>query len=199
LGIDADLISAAAEQSAPEEVSVPSAKEIGDWVRSLPGAEKDAIITRLIAGDAPHLSFEVRRRASLEINGGARSDPRQPRTAGEILARAEIIAAERKRKEAERRAREKAARERAEAEMKSKRLASLAGKENDLWSTVDKLIATKQPRRYDEALAIVQDLRDLAEIKGTGADFKFRLGALHRNNSTKIALIERFRKAKLLE
>jgi len=72
LGIDADLISATAEHSAQERVSVPSAEQIGEWVRGLPSAEKDAIITRLIAGDAPHLSLQVRRRATLEISSRAR-------------------------------------------------------------------------------------------------------------------------------
>ena len=50
----------------------------------------------LIEGDDPHVSAEVRQRAIFEISG-SRSDERLGRTAGEILARAEIIAAERKR------------------------------------------------------------------------------------------------------
>ncbi|MGH7823760.1 MAG: hypothetical protein ACREQ7_01075, partial [Candidatus Binatia bacterium] len=120
------------------------------------------------------------------------------RMAGEIIARAEIIAAERKKEEAERRAREKARRERAEAEERKKRLESLAGKENELWATVDRLIATKQPRRYDEAVSLLQDLHDLAKLQGKGRDFKFRMGALQRENSGKSTLMERFRKAKFL-
>ncbi len=197
LGIDADLIAAAAERSPEQQVSSPSRKEIDEWVRTLPSAEKDAIVVRLIDGDDPHLSSEVRRRAIFEISG-RRSDERLGRTAGEILARAEIIAAERKKKEAERRAREKAMRERAEAEARKKRLESLAGKENELWATVDRLIATKQPRRYDEAVSLLQDLHDLAKLQGKGPDFKFRMGALQRENSGKSTLMERFRKAKFL-
>jgi hypothetical protein len=199
LGIDADLISAAAERSADQQAPTPSRKEIGEWVRTLASAEKDTIVTRLIDGDNPHFSAEVRQRAIYEISGGARSDERPARTAGEIFARAETLAAERKKKQAEQRAREKARRERAEAEERKKRLESLAGKENNLWSTVDKLIATKQPRRYHEAVCLLQDLHDLAELRDQGSDFKFRMGALQRENSAKSALIERFRKAKLLE
>jgi hypothetical protein len=197
LGIDADLIATAAERSPEQQVSTPSRKEIGDWVRTLPSAEKDAIVVRLIEGDDPHLSAEVRQRAIFEISG-RRSDERLGRTAGEILARAEIIAAERKKKEAERRVREKAVRERAEAEARKKRLESLAGKENELWATVDRLIATKQPRRYDEAVSLLQDLHDLAELQGRGRDFKSRMDALERRNSGKSTLMERFRKAQLL-
>jgi hypothetical protein len=197
LGIDADLIAAAAERSPHEQVFTLSRKEIDEWVRTLPSAEKDAIVVRLIDGDDPHLPAEIRQRAIVEI-GGRRSDERPGRTAGEILARAEIIAAERKKKEAERHAREKAMRERAEAEARKKRLESLAGKENEIWATVDRLIATKQPRRYDEAVSLLQDLHDLAEMQGKGPDFKFRIGALQRENSGKSTLMERFRKAKFL-
>jgi hypothetical protein len=198
LGIDTDLIAAAAERSSNQQVSIPSRKEISDWVRTLASAEKDAIVMRLIDGENPHLSAEVQQRAVFEISGGGRSDERQARTAGEILARAEIIAAKRKKEEAERRAQEKARRERADAEARKKRLEALAGKENDLWATVGRLIATKQPRRYDEAISLLQDLHDLAEMQGKGRDFKFHMGALQRENSGKSSLIERFRKAKLL-
>ena len=197
LGIDADLIAAAGERSPEQQVSTPSRKEIDEWVRTLPSDEKDAIVVRLIEGDDPHLSAEVRQRAIFEISG-RRSDETLGRTAGEILARAEIIAAERRKKEAERRAREKAMRERAEAEARKKRLESLAGKENELWATVNRLIATKQPRRYDEAVSLLRDLHDLAELQGRGPDFKFRIGALQRENSGKSTLMERFRKAKFL-
>ena len=70
LGIDADLIVAAAEHSPEQQVSTPSRKAIDEWVRTLPSAEKDAIVVRLIDGDDPHLSAEVRRRAIFEISGG---------------------------------------------------------------------------------------------------------------------------------
>ena len=196
LSIDTDLISAAAERS-PEQVSTPSRKEIDEWVRTLRSAEKDAIIVRLIDGDDPHLGAEIRRRAIFEVSG-ARSDEGSGRTAGEILARAEIIAVQRKKKEAEWRAREKAMRERVEAEARKKRLESLAGKENELWATVAKLIATKQPKRYDEAVSLLQDLHDLAELQGNRRDFKVRIRALQRENSAKTALMERLRKAKFL-
>jgi hypothetical protein len=84
-------------------------------------------------------------------------------------------------------------RERAEAEARKKRLESLAGKENELWATVDRLVATKQSRRYDEAVSLLQDLHDLAERQRKGPDFKLRLGALQRENSGKSSLMERFR------
>jgi hypothetical protein len=82
--------------------------------------------------------------------------------------------------------------------VRRKRRESIAGKENELWATVDRLIATKQPRRYDEAVSLLQDLHDLAELQGKGRDFQFRMGARQRENSGKSSLMERFRKTKFL-
>jgi hypothetical protein len=105
---------------------------------------------------------------------------------------------ERKKNEAEKRARENAETERAETEARKKRLESLARREKDLWSMVDKAIATRQPRRYDEAVSLLRDLHDLAELKGKGSEFKARMDVLQQVHSGKGALIERFRRAKLL-
>jgi hypothetical protein len=199
LGIDFDLVAAAAESSEDEQLPMPSKNQIDEWVRNLPIAAKDAIVTRLIDGDDLHLAAEVRRRAILEMNGSGQTVERPRRTAGELLARAEALASERKKKEAATRAREKSERERKEAEARKTRLESLAGKENNLWSNVDKLVSTKQPRRYDEAVSIVRDLHDLAQLKGKFSEFESRMSALRQTHSAKGTLIERFRKAGLLE
>jgi len=199
LGMDFDLIAAAAELSVNEQLPVPSGNWIDEWVRGLPTTEKDAIVRRLVGGDDLHLGVEIRRRAILAIGGKGQADERPPRTVGELLMRAETIAAERKKKEAEKRAREKAERERKESEARRKWLKSLAGKENHLWSNIEKLIATKQPRRYDEAVSTLQDLRDLAQLKGRIAEFKSRINALQQAHSATGTLIERFCKAGLLE
>ncbi len=55
------------------------------------------------------------------------------------------------------RAAEKARREREQAEKRKKHLGSLAGRESSLWAKVDELIATKLPKRYDEAVSLLQE------------------------------------------
>jgi hypothetical protein len=58
------------------------------------------------------------------------------------------------------------------------------------------LIATKQPKRYDQALILLADLRDLAaRNKETG--FLRRLEALRAEHSQKRTLISRLHKAGL--
>ena len=77
-------------------------------------------------------------------------------------------------------------------------LQSLVGKEDALWAEVDKLIATRQPRRYDEAISILQDLRDLADIQGSTFKFSVRLGELCSAQIKKPSLVKKLRKVNLV-
>jgi len=101
-------------------------------------------------------------------------------------------------KEAEQRAREKARHEREQAEERKKHLESLVGKESGLWAKVDELIATRQSKRYDEAVSLLQDLHDLADMEGKSSGFSLNMSELHREHTRKTTLVDRFRKAKLL-
>lgn len=82
--------------------------------------------------------------------------------------------------------------------MRKAYLESLVGKQDDLWSKVEALIATKQPKRYDEATSLLQDLRDAALIAGQSHRFSSRMEALGREQGRKPTLLDRFRKANLL-
>ncbi len=46
-----------------------------------------------------------------------------------------------------------------EAEIRVKKLEAMVGKENILWSKVEDLIATRQPKKYDETVSLLLDLR----------------------------------------
>jgi hypothetical protein len=198
LRIDDDLIAAAAECSPGKQAVGLSGKEICGWLLNLPSKEKDAILARLIEGNDPHLAAELRQRAILDMRGVENPAKGPRRTAGDIIARAETLAETRRKKEAEQRAREKAKIEREKAERRKKHLESLMGKEGNLWAKVDELIATKLPKRYDEAVSLLQDLRDLVAMQGKSSDFSSRMRALNNEHAKKPSLVERFRKAKLL-
>lgn len=118
------------------------------------------------------------------------------RTLAELLREAEHAGHERRRAEAEKAAQEKARREREAAAVRIKQLDKLAGTESALWKRVEQLVATKQLKRYDEAVVLLTDLRDLAARKD-GADFHRRLEALRVEHARKPTLIERLRKAGL--
>jgi uncharacterized Zn finger protein len=76
-------------------------------------------------------------------------------------------------------------------------LESLRGKETNLWNKANQLIVTKRPRNYDEAISILQDLRELAEKDGASPAFYQRMQSLYRDHASKPSLLERLQKAKL--
>jgi hypothetical protein len=115
---------------------------------------------------------------------------------GALLAAAEEHAEVRLRLEAQERAKEKARRERAAAVARAAYLEGLAGSEQKLWTEVETLIATKQPRSYDRAVELLVDLRDLAARK-KGGDFLLRLTALRQANERKPSLLERLQRVGL--
>ena len=80
---------------------------------------------------------------------------------------------------------------------RARRLDRLAGHEDALWCRVDDLIAARGPRRYDEAVALVADLRDLAARFDADAGFGVRLDALRDRHARKAAFIGRLRAAGL--
>lgn len=198
LRIDSDLIAAAAEQSAAQPNTSLSRSEIADWISNLPATEKDTLLARLIAGDDPHLVTKLQQQALDSAFGPASSSSEPRRTAAEILERARILGDARRAKEAVERARKKASREREAAKMRKKHLESLVSKESTLWSEVHQLIDTRHPKRYDEAVSLLQDLHDLAELQRDEGGFRMKMSALRTKHERKSSLVERFRKAKLL-
>jgi hypothetical protein len=74
---------------------------------------------------------------------------------------------------------------------RQKHLAALAGREPELWTQVEELVATKLPKSYDLAVQHLVDLRDLVVRKGEEADFVGRLAALCEAHSRKPAFIRR--------
>ena len=198
LRIDRDLIAAAVECSPGEPAASISEMEIDAWVSNLSSQTKDTLLANLIKGDDPHLAAELQQRTILEMRSGEMPTKSPRRTAGEIISRAEALVNARKKKEAEQRARERASRQRERAERRKQYLGSLVGKESHLWVKIDKLIATRQPKLYDEAVTLLRDLLDLSDMQNTSSDFSARMDALHSKHARKTTLVERFRKAKLI-
>ena len=116
-----------------------------------------------------------------------------------LLERARILGNARREKETVERSRKKAQRDREAAEKRRKHIDSLRGKEPMLWSEAHQLIGTRQPARYDEAVSLLQDLHDLAELTGDEDTFHTKMSALHNEHARKSTLVERLRKVRLLD
>ena len=196
--IDIDLIAAAAEQSTPLANASLSTKELADWIADLPPTAKDTLLARLIASDTPHLALELRQQALDAARDGVPS-PRAPRrTVASLLERASVLGEARAKKVAAQRARESAKKERAETARRKKHLESIRGREDSLWHEVDRLIETYQPKRYDDAIAILRDLLELAQMRSDPSAFTTRMAALGAKHAKKTSLVKKFRKAKLI-
>jgi hypothetical protein len=120
------------------------------------------------------------------------------RTVAELLEAAEQRAEKRRRQEAERAARERARQEREATEARERHLASLARRETEAWGEVEALIATKQPGKYDAAVVLLRDLRELAVRAGRREEIETRLAELRERHAKKSTFIDRLRAAGLV-
>jgi hypothetical protein len=194
LRIDSDLLHVAAEASSPKGEAGIDRAVAQAWIGELPAKEKDDVLTNLIVDGDPALIAELLQRFLKQRPLGSKASA--PRTVRHLLKTAEAHATEGRRIKAEKRARENARREREAVIAREKHLDSLVGREKNLWAEVDSLIATRQTKRYDEAVKILVDLRGLA-ARDTGGDFELRVEALRQAQAKKSSLIERLRKVGL--
>jgi hypothetical protein len=188
LRLDEDLFATAAQASPALDAQMPSAAALTKWVKQLPQADKDKVIVRLLRGDGAHLHAELLRRYgsgadSAPIDGG--------RTVGQLLAGAEKCWAERQRVADERKAAERARREAAAAAAREHRLDELAADPERAWQRVAELIGTKKPKEYDAAVALLVDLKALAERDGQRNAFQGRMRQLRQEHARKPSLIDR--------
>jgi hypothetical protein len=195
LWLDADLVDAAAEGSLPLP-DEPGPEEYAAWLQALPPAEKDRMLLRVLGDGAPGLRGELlhRFRQGRSTPGQAQPDRR---TVGQLLAARREQEEQRRRREEQKRAEERAHKERQEAEALQRRLDQLAGRQAQAWREVDSLIASKLPKSYDEAVALLKDLQALAEREGKADQAAQRIRTLREEHARKRTFVERLDRAGL--
>jgi hypothetical protein len=119
------------------------------------------------------------------------------RTVAQLLAARDVLAEEKSLTKAEKTARERARREREQAEAKAQYLDELAGREPATWREVEQLIGTKRPKDYDRAVALLVDLRDLAERSGRTDEAARRTREIQKRHTNKPSLLRRLAEKKL--
>ena len=108
---------------------------------------------------------------------------------------AETYAEERRRRIAEQKARAKARKKR-EAELARKEyLISLAAREDRIWKKVEVYINSRQPAKYDEAVKLLIDLRDLSETVGNEKTFSNKFRTICSIHYRKVSFMDRLQKA----
>lgn len=194
LEIDEDLIAVAAGASPPAEE--PSDDGLAEWIASLPATEKDSFLTMVADGEGALVQALLLRRSRADAAGPA-SHSSPGRTATELLEAAETRAEERKKAEEQRRREAQARKAAAKAAAYAKRLDDLAAMGEAAWKQVDDMIATKKTSEYDQAVALLRDLRALAERQGEveTAAFKKRMLDLRARYPTRPGLQTRLDEA----
>lgn len=196
LDLDRHLVDVAAMASSVLTRREPSPDEVRAFVTSLPVVEKDEILTRMLLEENRVLVRELWMRIWRQGQEVEEPAPTGRRTVSELLRAAKELSHERARLAREEARRERAEKERQEALARARYLDGLAGNEPSLWRKVRELVETKLPKRYDEAIQLLLDLRDLDARKGEG-EFLAHMESLREEHARKTALIRRLGKAGL--
>jgi hypothetical protein len=194
LGLDGDLIKAAAEGSRNLSAASPSRAKLAAWIAAMPEAEKNALLLGMAEDSDSRSRIDLLRRFNqyrVPPLPRAEGEDSQPRTVSQIMAVAQAHAAQRIRREAERKAAEQEKQERARTAARVKYLDKLAGREAQIWEQVVALAQTKQPNNYDRALSHILDLRDLAARRGQQVYFDSALERLRLNHRAKPTFLRR--------
>lgn len=189
LEIDGDLITAAAAASSDIEHVEADPAAAAEWIAGLPSAEKDALLLRLIQGNAVHAGMELR--AGFEGQRTASQPPKRPtsRTVGQLLDAAKSMRQTREREVARRAAEDLARSEREERAARAQRLDALSQKVPQTWNEVEALVSVTQRVAYAEAARLLVDLRDIAVRNQAKPEFIRRLGALCDRHARKKSFI----------
>ncbi len=175
---------------AGEAPAEPSREELARWIKKLSTTVKDDSLLRFLSEEGDLiLRAELLRQFREATLPGTKTKPAAGRrTVAELLTARDAEIEEKRQAAAEREAKAKAKRQKEQAEARSKYLDELAAKETDTWREIEALIATKQPKSYDRAVALLADLRDLAKRKETQSAFEARLRELRECHRAKPSL-----------
>jgi hypothetical protein len=184
--LDTDLVAAAAQASCRHQPEAEPPLE--QWLSALSEAERQDFLLKLVRRE-PHVDLQLINR----LKELARADVPATITAAagqrrlsELVAIANTLHQQRQQQET------------AAAQAKRRRqLNALAPKAAQTWDRIHELIALKQAKPYDEAVALLQDLRDLAEYQGRLPEFRQQLQALRSDYSNRPGLLKRLQSKKL--
>jgi len=188
LRIDEDLL-AVASAASTRQVDAPTA-ELGRWLTTIPGPEKDALLLRVAQGNGQRVQAELRASFRQTVTP-ADSDEQGRRTAGDLLALADTRRTDRDRAVRQRLERQAAQREHAAAAAREKRLVALAERQEQVWLQVDDLIEARKPVDYDVAVALLEDLGEVCRREGRAETYEQRIEQLRQVHRRKVTFIER--------
>lgn len=189
--IDPDLVDAAAERPDVAMASAVSSSTAQEIIEAIGGSEKTAMLWRLYSGD-PHVAAELRARVRKQM-ATTEVPPAAARTVGDLRARARALDMVRKQAAAEKVAAERKRRAEEAEKARRARLVAIRRRGESAWKEVADEIERRSANSYDKAVALLSDLKVIAEEQGAIDDFLRRLHAIRAQHGRKEKLIERLR------
>ena len=187
LGLDSDLLAAAAEASPQAPALVESSQKAVAWVAQLPEKEVRTIVERILNGEALRVQTELQSRYSRsrsEAQGNLRT--KGSRTAAELLAVAARAEQERKRQESEKKKRARDA-----------QLSALVPRFATLWTRIDASAEEQKSASYDQACTLLIDMRDAYDHAGRRPEFDAEFVRFLEKYSRRTALVRKLKEAGL--
>ncbi len=173
---------AAAAQASPRQPAIAE-PPLENWLAALSTDEKQSFLLKLLRRE-PHIDLQLIH-CLKELAGKTQSSPRVISGQRRLSELQEIASNLRKKREQKE---QSAARKK-----RIQALETLASREAQTWEKVVELIELKQSKPYDEATALLKDLRDLAEHQGRSPEFIRRLEQLKSDYQNRPALLTRFK------
>jgi hypothetical protein len=188
-----NLLLAAAETST--EPTVISDKSLQQSIEQLSRQECEAYLLRLLQGES-NLDVKLKQQLSKSIE--ITPVTIQPRRSIEQIFQAESGAADLVRRRQQAAADLEQLKQQEAAKVKRQQdLKTLAPRESQAWDEVDMLINKATAKTYDLAVALLDQLRDLAAERNNFIDFQRRLDRIYENYSRRAVLIKRLQKVGL--
>lgn len=184
--IDQDLIASAAELSVSQKSEV---EPLEDWIYALSLQEKNEFLLKVVEGETNvRLQLINRLRELFKTSRNFSNDNIHRRSLSELIASSKEQAQHRHEQELL-----------AAQQAKLRKLEALAPKEESVWLEVYRLIELKQAKRYEQAVAYLVDLRDLAEYQDKLDEFKTCIQKIQKDYSSRSGLLSRLKKAGLFK
>ena len=197
LGIDEDLVQAAAATSSPLGAG-PAREELHAWIRNLPDQEKNELLVTAALESGERWRNELMRRFH-EQNKPITSpiSDRIRRNVSDLLTAVQAGAKAREQRLEEERAVQAARRKAQEEADRARYLDELAKREQATWHQVAMHIQKRQPKEYDKAVQLLSDLRDLAVRQDREPKFEAMLEELRARHAAKASFLYRLSSANL--
>jgi len=195
LRLDGDLLEAAAQASPALPEAEDDSRALATYLAKLPVIDKHRLLMLVAEDQAARARMELLRGFRGEPDEQRRSRPR--RTVAGLLDAAAALRMQREQQAAAVAAVQQALREQQRAAARQRRLDELAGDSEAAWAEAERLISTKQPARYDDAVTLLRDLQELAQRDDQAQVFARRFTALRDAHLRKPSLIARLDRAGL--